>query len=156
MQYRMLFLFTCNLLLLSGCAMKEQTQTPSALSGDSQAILLYPQRVDALTQNIAPHTIAQEDFTYRYYKPWFKTHLTHKKEDASWANKSYGIKGRYYGENLQLIGDEEIDTLIKSTNFEAYGSVNAYAMMTQNEQMRSLPTHKPFLKNHPSRRGVSV
>jgi len=145
-QYRMLFLFTCNLLLLSGCAIKEQSQTPSILSRDSKAMLLYPQRVDALTQSIAPHTIAQEDFTYRYYKPWFKTHLTHKKEDASWANKSYGIKGRYYGENLQLIGDEEIDTLIKSTNFEAYGSVNAYAMMTQNEQMRSLPTHKPFFK----------
>ncbi|NCD12014.1 MAG: hypothetical protein EOL93_05645 [Epsilonproteobacteria bacterium] len=144
MKYRMLFLFTCNLFLLSGCAIKEQT--PTSFSTDSHAMLLYPQRVDALTLSFVEKNIAQKDFTYRYYKPWYKTHLTHQKEDASWANKSYGIKGRYYGENLQPIGNDEVDALIKSTNFEAYGSVNAYAMMIHNEQMRNLPTHKPFFK----------
>ncbi|AFL68770.1 SH3 domain-containing protein [Sulfurospirillum barnesii] len=137
MTFRTLFLFTCNLLLFSGCAIKE----PLLRQNEP-----YAPSTQSLVQNIVPQNIAQDDFTYRYYKPWFKTHLSHKKEDASWANKSYGIKGRYYGENLQLIGDDEVDALLKSTNFEAHGSVNAHAIMLQNEQMRNLPTHKPFFK----------
>lgn len=118
-------------------------------------MLLYPQKLDFLTQNIIPKHVAQEDFTYRYYAPWIRTHLPAQK-DASWANTSFGIKGRYYGENLQLISDEEIDTLIATTNFEAYGSINAHAIMIYNEQMRALLTQKPFFKNDLTRRRLSV
>ena len=147
MSFQNIFIFTCSLFLFAGCTLKEPTpQEFIAEKTVSKEMLLYPQKLDFLTQNITPKCVAQEDFTYRYYAPWIRTHLQHTKKDASWANTSYGIKGRYYGENLQLISDEEIDTLIASTNFEAYGSINAHAIMIHNEQMRALPTQKPFFK----------
>lgn len=140
MSLRNMLILTGCFLLLGGCAVKEP------VISTSKELLPYPQSVDALARDILPTRIAQDDFTYRYYSPWFRTHPTNKKEDASWANKSYGIKGRYYGENLQLLSDQEIDEVIKTTNFEAYGSVNAHAMMIQNAQMRNLPTDKPFFR----------
>ena len=146
---RAIFLFTCTLFLLSGCTLKESsTQALIAQKSASNAMLLYPQSVDFLAQNITPQRVAQDDFTYRYYSPWFKMHVSHDKEDALWANRSYGLKNRYYGENLQLIDGAEIDAIISSTNTEAYGSINAYAIMIQNAQMRNLPTEKPFFKKN--------
>ncbi|KFL35160.1 MULTISPECIES: SH3 domain-containing protein [unclassified Sulfurospirillum] len=147
MSLRNIFLFTCTLFFLSGCAPKEPT--PEALIAEkttSKAMLVYPQNVDFLAQNITPQSVAQDDFTYRYYSPWFRTHVSHDKEDALWANRSYGLKNRYYGENLQLIDGAEIDAIINATNVEAYGSINAHAIMIQNAQMRNLPTDKPFFK----------
>lgn len=147
MSLRNIFLFTCALFLLSGCAPKEPTaEAVIAQNTASNAMLLYPQKVDFLAQNVSPQKVAQDDFTYRYYSPWFRTHVSNDKEDALWANTSYGLKNRYYGENLQLIDGNEIDAIINSTNKEAYGSVNAHAIMIQNAQMRNLPTEKPFFK----------
>lgn len=147
MSLRNIFLFTCTMIVLSGCAPKEPSaEVLVAQKVSSKEMLLYPQNVDFLAQNITPQKVAQDDFTYRYYSPWFRTHVSHDKEDALWANKSYGLKNRYYGENLQLIDGNEIDAIIKSTNKEAYGSINAHAIMIQNAQMRNLPTEKPFFK----------
>lgn len=39
-------------------------------------------------------------------------------KDASWANQAYGIKKTYYGENLQLINDEEMNLLNRNTIFQ--------------------------------------
>ncbi|ATB69889.1 putative peptidase [Sulfurospirillum diekertiae] len=147
MSLRNMFLFICILFLLGGCATKEPTVgTFVEQKSTSKAMLLYPQNVDFLAQNITPQKVAQDDFTYRYYSPWFKMHVSHDKEDALWANRSYGLKNRYYGENLQLIDGAEIDAIINATNTEAYGSINAHAIMIQNAQMRNLPTEKPFFK----------
>ena len=144
---RNIFLFTCTLFLLSGCSVKEPSaETFVAQKSSSKEMLLYPQNVDFLAQNITPQKVAQDDFTYRYYSPWFRTHVSHDKEDALWANRSYGLKNRYYGENLQLIDGAEIDAIISATNVEAYASINAHAIMIQNAQMRNLPTEKPFFK----------
>ena len=133
MSFQNICIFTCSLFLFAGCTLKEPTpQEFIAEKTASKEMLLYPQKLDFLTQNITPKRVAQEDFTYRYYAPWIRTHLQHTQKDASWANTSFGIKGRYYGENLQPISDEEIDTLIASTNFEAYGSINAHAIMIYN------------------------
>ncbi|AOO65550.1 SH3 domain-containing protein [Sulfurospirillum halorespirans] len=147
MSIRNIFLFTCTLFLLSGCSLKEPSaQTVIAQKSSSKEMLLYPQNVDFLAQNITPQSVAQDDFTYRYYSPWFRTHVSHDKDDALWANRSYGLKNRYYGENLQLIDGAEIDTIISATNVEAYGSLNSHAIMIQNAQMRNLPSDKPFFK----------
>jgi len=141
MSLRNIILSISILFFVLGCATKDVRPTPST------QFLNVPQHVDALAaQAISVQSIAQDDFTYRYYSPWFRTHMSEKKDDASWANKAYGIKGRYYGENLQLISDDEIDALIESTDFEAYGGINTHAIMIQNEQMRTLPSHKPFFK----------
>lgn len=147
MSVRNIFLLVSSLFILTGCIYKEPT--PQEWISDKNAshqMLLYPQKLYFLTRNVTPQHIAQEDFTYRYYAPWFRTSLKHKREDASWANTSYGIKGRYYGENLQPLTHEEIDKIIDSTNFEAFGSINAYAIMSANAQMRNLPTLKPFFR----------
>lgn len=147
MSFRYIFLLTSTLFLLVGCTPKEpEPQTSVAEKRASNELLIYPQRIDFLAQNVTEKHVAQDNFTYRYYAPWFHTHVSPKKESASWANSSYGVKKRYYGENLQLISDEEIDTLIASTNFEAYGTINAHAILIANEQMRNLPTQKPFFK----------
>lgn len=140
MSFRMLLSLTCSLLLFVGCASKEPS--PKHFS----EILSYPQDVNALALNMTTHEVAQKDFTYRYYAPWFRNTLQHSKDEALWANRSYGIVGRYYGENLHLISNEEINTLIASTNFDAYASVNAHAITIENAQMRTLPSDKPFFK----------
>ncbi len=140
MSLRNIFLFTCTLLLLSGCALKEP------IASDSKPLLTYPQATDFLTHSIKPRSVAQDDFTYRYYSPWFRTHLHHSLEDARWANKTYAIKGRYYGENLRPLEDAMIDHLLLQTNFEAYGSINAHGIMMHDAQMRNLPSQKPFFK----------
>ena len=144
MTFRTFLIFTCSALFFLGCSTKEPT--PSSQLPSSDAISVYPQTLHTLAQNLVPQAVAQHDFTYRYYSPWFRNHLSTKKDDALWANRSYSLKKRYYGENLQLIDDAEIDALIDSTNFEAYGSVNTHAIMIQNAQMRTLPSHKPFFK----------
>ncbi|MFW9620371.1 MAG: SH3 domain-containing protein [Sulfurospirillum sp.] len=147
MSIRNIFLCICSLIILTGCAPKEpSSEAFIAQKIASKEMLIYPQNVDFLAQNITPQKVAQEDFTYRYYSPWFRTHVSTKKDDALWANKSYGLKSRYYGENLQLISDAEIDAIINETNPDAYGSINAHAIMIQNAQMRNLPTEKPFFK----------
>ncbi|AHJ13284.1 SH3 domain-containing protein [Sulfurospirillum multivorans] len=147
MSIRNIFLFTGCLFILTGCAQKELTpQTAIAEKTASKEMLLYPQNVNFLAQNITPQSVAQDDFTYRYYSPWFRTHVSSKKDDALWANRSYGLKNRYYGENLQLIDGDEIDAIINATNIESYASINAHAIMIQNAQMRNLPTDKPFFK----------
>ena len=140
MSLRNIFLFTCSILLLGGCSLKEP------LMHASPELLTYPQKTDFLTHNIVQKEVVQEDFTYRYYAPWFRTTLKHTKDEAMWANRSYGIKNRYYGENLHPISDEEIDNLIASTHFEAYGSVNEHAIILYDSQMRNLPSMKPFFK----------
>ena len=145
MSLRNLSLWIGICFFLSGCATKEPSNNQIS-SSSSTLLTTYPQSVDALAKNVSPTRIAQDDFTYRYYSPWFRTHLSEKKDDASWANKSYGIKGRYYGENLQLIDDQTIDAIIKNTHFDAFGSVNAHAIMIENAQMRNLPSDKPFFK----------
>jgi len=147
MSIRNIFLFLCSLVILTGCAPKEPTAEALVTQKiASKEMLIYPQNVDFLAQNINPQKVAQDDFTYRYYSPWFRTHVSTNKEDALWANTSYGLKNRYYGENLQLIDGDEIDAIIDSTNKGAYGSINAHAIMIQNAQMRNLPTDKPFFK----------
>lgn len=140
MSLRNIFFFTCNLFFFVGCATHEMTQATKS------PLLTYPQEVSFLTKNIVQETVAQKDFTHRYYSPWFRNTLKHTKEEAMWANRSYGIKKRYYGENLQPLSDEEIDTILANTFFEAYGTTNAHAIMLKNAQMRNLPTHKPFFK----------
>jgi cell wall-associated NlpC family hydrolase len=140
MSLRNIFFFTCNLFFFLGCATHEMTPPTKS------PLLAYPQEVSFLTKNIVPETVAQKDFTYRYYSPWFRNTLKHTKEEAMWANRSYGVKKRYYGENLQPLSDEEIDAIVANTRFEAYGSLNAHAIMLHNAQMRNLPTHKPFFK----------
>ena len=155
MKFQHTFLLVCAAVFMVGCAQNDatlqpQTNTPyipPKLTKPSQHPLLhYPQEVDFLAKSVESKSIAQQEFTYRYYSPWFRTHILSKKEDASWANRSYGIKKQYYGENLQLISDEEIDEIISSTNFDAFGTLNTHAIMTQNAQMRNLPTQKPFFK----------
>jgi hypothetical protein len=132
MSIRNIFLCICSLIILTGCAPKEpSSEAFIAQKIASKEMLIYPQNVDFLAQNITPQKVAQEDFTYRYYSPWFRTHVSTKKDDALWANKSYGLKSRYYGENLQLISDAEIDAIINENNPDAYGSINAHAIMIQ-------------------------
>lgn len=134
MSLRNIIILTCSILFLAGCATKEP----------SHPLLVYPQNVDFLAKNITLQSVAQQDFTYRYYSPWFRTHIKHAKEEASWANRSYALKNRYYGETMQLIADKDIDAIIQNTNFEAFATINQHAITTQNAQMRNLPSIKPF------------
>ncbi len=155
MSFRNIFLFTFIFLLFTGCTTTKPLPPLSPLppqedvkikEATSKELLLYPQNANFLAQNITSQNVAQEDFTYRYYSPWLRTKMLHKKDDALWANRSYSLKNRYYGENLHLIADEEIDAIIDNTNFEAFDTTKTHAIMLQNAQMRNLPTHKPFFR----------
>ena len=147
MSMRNIILFTCSVIFLAGCATKEVEPTkvsPKTESAKSNELLMYPQNVDFLSKNITPQAVMQEDFTYRYYSPWFRSTIKHSKENAMWGQRSYSLKNRYYGENLQLIPNTDIDTVSNNTNFEQFATINQHAIMTQNAQMRNLPTIKPY------------
>ena len=148
MPLRHIFFSVIALVLLIGC--RQEPTPPSAIHSqvgqNDQDLLIYPQTLALSASNIHPQSVAQEDFTYRYYAPWFRTKLQSSIKDATWANQAYGIKNVYYGENLQLISSEEIDTLLKNTYFNTYNSMQKHAVMVENAQMRNLPTMKPFYK----------
>ncbi|MDD3462953.1 MAG: SH3 domain-containing protein [Sulfurospirillaceae bacterium] len=135
MSYRNIILILHVAFFLSGCLPKHP-----------EPLLTYPQNVNFLEHTITQREVAQKDFIYRYYKPWFLTNIETSKEDARWSHKTFGIKKRYYGETMLPIPDEAIEKIIENTNFDAYGSLNQHAIMVQNAQMRNLPTDKPFFK----------
>lgn len=90
-------------------------------------------------------------------KTIFRTHLHHSLEDARWANKTYAIKGRYYGENLRPLEERYDRSFALANELEAYGSINAHGIMMHDAQNAKSPKPKTFFqKNNPPRRGISL
>ncbi|MDX1808990.1 MAG: SH3 domain-containing protein [Sulfurospirillaceae bacterium] len=124
---------TLLLLLFAGCAPKPQ-------------ILLYNNSITSLVQEVNPQSINMEYFDSQYYMPWHITSMSLDKQTASWANQHFDKENKYYGENILPWKKEQIQKIINTTNFDDYNSDDRYAITIRNEQLRELPTIKPFFE----------
>ena len=177
----MRYLVTCSalLLLLGGCATKEfppstsrsdirsqqtlptditYSDTPDAEPEQRPApledLLNYPQDAWAYADNIKPHapdSTLQQNFEARWFAPWNYTKPPQSLEAIRWPFESYRSDNAY-GENLQPLPQEWFDKMLENSNFDAYGSVNGYAISLRFSSLRNFPTNKPLFKN-PSEAG---
>ena len=121
--------------LFLGCSSKEPR------------LLTYDQNTTLHVKNIKPLHVEFKNFTSRYFMPWSIKKVNIEKGKASWANFVFKKSNTYYSENIQLWNKNEVKEITKNTNFSAYNSKLHYALTTKNEQIRNLPTHKPFYKD---------
>lgn len=128
------------LFIFIGCASKEPK------------LLTYEQNTSIYIDTIQPLDVNVEKFYSRYFMPWNINKLDMSEQKAAWANYSFLKKDTYYTESTLPWDIKDIKNIINTTNFSNYNSQLHYAITTQNEQIRSLPTHKPFFIN-PSHAG---
>lgn len=122
------------MLLFFGCSSKEL------------GLLTREQNTTSLVQNLADLDVSMDAFNSRYFMPWSLRAMPISEQIATWANRSYGRVNTYYAENLLLWSEPEIQSIIENTNFNAFDTIQKYAITTQNTQIRNLPTKKPFFR----------
>lgn len=86
----------------------------------------------------------QKRFEENYYRPWSYAAAPICARDAQWPIRSF--KGGY-GSNLQPIDPSWFAQMEFQSNFEAFSTVNKYALTTKWMNIRTFPTHKPLYKN---------
>lgn len=91
----------------------------------------------------------QNRFEENYYRPWSYAVAPICARDAQWPIRSF--KGGY-GSNLQPIDPTWFEKMEIQSNFEAFSTINQYALTTRWTNIRTFPTHKPLYKN-PARPG---
>jgi len=98
-----------------------------------------------ITKNIPLYDI-QKQYEKHYFSVW---NIDKPREDlnsAKWPFASFCV-GSSYGENFQPLKQEFFDDMLKSANFESYGSVNKEAIVLKETNIRAFPTIKPLLKD---------
>jgi len=150
------------MLLLGGCSTKEPTalvkeEAAVAEAGDVNAsvdtpladLLHYPQDARAFAASIRAKTVllpVQERFEQRWFSPWNMASPPESVTAAMWPFASYRSDNAY-GENLKPLPQSWFDTMREAAHFEAYGTVNRYAVSLRFASLRNFPTSKPLFKN---------
>lgn len=122
-------------LLFASCALKEPK------------LIKYKQDIDPFARDIKPLHVEIKKFNSHYYMPWGIESLNMSKKSASWANRVFFKNKKFYSENTLPWSLKEIKPIIKATNFEKFNTIDMYAIISKNSQIRNLPTNKPFFRN---------
>lgn len=133
------------LLLLGGCS---KVALPVA---DLQ---YYPQKVEPYLPLMEEHNellSIQNNYLEHYFSIWDVTHPPMSSDACMWPFESYTSK-EAFGENLLPLGSEWFERMRSESDFDAFGSLNGYAMTRNFTSLRNFPTHKPLFYN-PSRAG---
>ena len=93
----------------------------------------------------------QKHYKEAYFTPWQMCEPPLTKFKAMWALQRYKA-GESYGENLLPRDASWFQTIAQQSNFDAYGSVNRYAISRHFTHLRAFPTHKPLFSD-PSKAG---
>ncbi|MCF6173051.1 MAG: SH3 domain-containing protein [Campylobacteraceae bacterium] len=129
-----IILFLVSILFVN-CAIKETK------------VIGYKQDITPFIKNIKPLKDGIEKFNFNYFSPWYAKSIQIKKNDASWANIVFLKDKKFFSENTLPWNLKDISPIINSTNFEDFNTSNTYAITSKNEQIRNLPTNKPFFRN---------
>jgi len=108
-----------------------------------------PQDVSYFINNFSK-SIALYDIQKQYEKHYFSVwNIDKPREDldsSKWPFASFCV-GSSYGENFQLLKQQFFDDMLKSANFDSYGSVNKKAIVLKETNIRAFPTVRPLLKD---------
>ena len=159
------------LVMLSGCTPKMAHVTPPKLEQPPKLVQLpvenkpvcdfvKPYDLDYYPQNIATYVnlnaseqinkyAVQQEFDEHYYKPWSYQNAPISEKSASWSINAF--KGGF-GADLQRISPAWFSQMEEQSNFQAYSTINRYAIATRWMSMRVFPTNEPLYSN-PSRAG---
>lgn len=108
----------------------------------------YPQTIEPYVAQYdfnqsVPYEI-QKHFDENYYRPWSYTAASICTQDAQWPIRAF--QGGY-GSNLKPVDPQWLNEMSLQSNFQAYSTVNQYAMTTKWMNIRTFPTHKPLYRN---------
>jgi hypothetical protein len=136
------FAYLCIIIFVfAGCSTKELTLTE---------VLKYEQRAAILPN--APILSQKElkefkeDFLKKYFAVWDEKLLWISLKDASFGLEFLKNSDKYAAENRLSVSLPWIEDIKRLSNFDNYGSVLAYAITTQNTNLRLLPTDKPLFR----------
>ncbi len=127
---------------MGGCADKKSDIAVADL-------LRYAQNSQVYIENMQPQQKlleVQKHYKSAYFRPWHITEPPITKGKAMWALQRYQA-GTSYGENLLLIAASWFELIIEQSNFDAYGSINRYAITRHFTHLRAFPTHKPLFSD---------
>jgi len=146
-----LLITTLSLLLWSGCAQKSVQSEPveQNLSKKIVDLEFFPQLTRAYARNIQNHTQllrSQKAYDKKYFEPWSYIEPPFQVRSVKWPFRSY-TADKSYGENLRKLPQSWFDSMLKKSNFGAYGTLNKKAMTLHYTDVRNFPTHKPVLKD---------
>ncbi|QOP41248.1 SH3 domain-containing C40 family peptidase [Sulfurimonas marina] len=143
-------------MLLSGCAQKvEVTQEKKIDTAQQkeivQELVEIPQKPSFYTSGVQEKKLGDiELFIGKYFRAWNIDKISITQEQAKWAyvydnNKSYGY-------TLQPITKSFFQTIDENSNYEAFSTLNRYAVTLKLLNVRALPTDKPVFLD-PSKAG---
>ncbi len=143
---QLLFFFALTL-IVGGCSSKKSTTPVADLLNYSQESSIYIGAMRPKHELLA----SQQHYKEIYFTPWHMSEPPVTRFEAMWALQRYK-PGESYGENLLPVDASWFDTMEQQSNFDAYGSVNRYAITRRFSHLRAFPTHKPIFSD-PSKAG---
>lgn len=146
--------------LLQGCAQKRNVATPAHLETSTEKkqhtqleeLNQIPQDVDVYLHSFHKGKIATTgEFAQHYFRAWNLQKPSVDVEEAKWAYTTYDVNNSF-DYTYKPMPQQFFDTINAQSNFDAYGSVNLYAVTTNTTSLRSMPTDKPLFLD-PSQAG---
>ncbi len=140
MRISLFFLFL--VFIFSGCSSKQSAIPVADLKNYSQDSSAYAINIQSQNRLLE----VQKEYKEHYFKPWNIAQVPISKLEAMWALNHYKA-GTSYGENLLLINENWFQKVKAASNFDAFGSVNSYAISLHFTHLRVFPTHKPLFSD---------
>jgi len=135
------------MLMLGGCALQRGVVPVADLVNYVQDSSVYIENMPSKSRLLE----RQKHYEEHYFSPWKMRQPPITRFEAKWAFRRYKA-GESYGENLLPIDASWFHTMVQQSNFNAYGSVNRYAISRHFTHLRAFPTHKPLFSD-PSQAG---
>ncbi|MDR1460890.1 MAG: SH3 domain-containing protein [Campylobacteraceae bacterium] len=136
------FIYFCIIFFVfTGCSVKEPT-LKEVLKYEQKAAILS----DAPILSQKELEEFKEDFLQKYFAVWDEGLLWTNIKDASFGFEFLKNKNRYAAENRLEVSSSWVENIERLSNFDSFGSVLAYAITTQNANLRLLPTDKPLFR----------
>ncbi len=143
-------------MLLSACAQKVEVIQEKKVDNTQQKEIVQelveiPQNAGFYTSTLQEKKLGDiEEFVNKYFRAWNIEKISITQDQAKWAyvydnNNSYGY-------TLQPITQNFFQTIDENSNYEAFSTLNRYALTLKLLNVRALPTDKPVFLD-PSKAG---
>ncbi|AAD05664.1 putative [Helicobacter pylori J99] len=134
------------LFLFVGCMKKDFTLKDLSLPQEASSYLASSQNSSHNNQSIDPQALREnlkESYLKAWYSPWLDAKVKSNKKEVFWILKEMN-KSTGYGEDLKPNAKAFNDELIKNMDIERYPSTKIKAVVVRNNDVRAVPTNKPY------------